>query len=85
MAERASCYDACQNGHNCFGGWLCEDLMCDKEIERIKGLLESRNPGKRAFFAPADKIGLRFVMIESQQWGTIYRLDEGELALFDNK
>jgi hypothetical protein len=83
MEKKASCYDICPIGHNCFGGFIGEEKLCDDEIARIKAALQDENPDSTILFAPQNITGLRFKIIKSpSQPKVVYKLHEGEITLF---
>jgi hypothetical protein len=52
LLGNSNCYDTCQLGHQCFGGYINENIECEKETDRILRVLRECYPDAQLLPSP---------------------------------
>jgi hypothetical protein len=57
---KTACYDQCEIGHQCFGGYLNDYPICNQEWARIYDLLVAAFPGEKISLQARSGKGIYF-------------------------
>ena len=57
---KTACYDICPINHQCFGGYLNYNSLCDTELVRIRNLLREKFLGEDIILRAVNGNGLWF-------------------------
>lgn len=78
LVGKTSCYDICPIGHDCFGGYLTEEPLCDGEFKRVEKALAAESGVSQVLFAPNNK-GPQILYVRDNQVQKL-RISEGQIT-----
>ncbi len=87
MKEKTSCYDDCSLRHDCVGGYVSENGICEEEIKRVLKILEERTGAAQFTFGESGidfyilKKGKKLDYADWTRWRRVGRMGDGEIQL----